>query len=68
MNLNKMGQLIFTLSRTFYEASVANEVDRRRCRGRGDSTEDDTVVENMATYAITLCKKVALVTGVDRLW
>jgi hypothetical protein len=52
----------------FYEASVANEVDRRRCRGRGDSTEDDTVVANMATYAITLCKKVALVTGVDRLW
>jgi hypothetical protein len=32
-----------TLTRTFYEASVAEEEDRRRRHDRGDSAEDDTV-------------------------
>jgi hypothetical protein len=37
------GQLISTLMRTFYEASVAEEEDRRRRRDRGDSAEDGAV-------------------------
>jgi hypothetical protein len=40
---NKSGQLISTLTRTLCEASVAEEEDRRRCRGRGDNTEDGAV-------------------------
>jgi hypothetical protein len=39
-NFNKRGQLISTLMRTFYEASAAEEEDRRRCHGHGDSAED----------------------------
>jgi hypothetical protein len=31
------------LTRTFYEASAAEEEDQRRCRGRGDNTEDGAV-------------------------
>jgi hypothetical protein len=42
-NFNKRGQLISTLLRTFYEASAAVEEDRRRRRGRGDSTEEGAV-------------------------
>jgi hypothetical protein len=42
-NFNKRCQLIVTSTRTFYEASVAEEEDRRRRRGHGDSTEDDAV-------------------------
>jgi hypothetical protein len=38
-----MGQLISTLTRTFYEGSVAEEEDRRWCRGRADSAEDGAV-------------------------
>jgi hypothetical protein len=34
---------MFTLMRTFYEASAAEEEDQRRRRGRGDSAEDDAV-------------------------
>jgi hypothetical protein len=37
-----MGQLISTLTRTFYEASAAKE-DRRWRRGRGDSAKDSAV-------------------------
>jgi hypothetical protein len=42
-NFNKRGQLISTLTRTFYEASEAEEEDWRWCRGRGDSVEDGAV-------------------------
>jgi hypothetical protein len=42
-NFNKMGQLISTFTRTFYEVSAAEEEDRRWHRGRGDSTEDGAV-------------------------
>jgi hypothetical protein len=42
-NFNKRGQLISTLTRPFYGASVAEEEDRRRRRGRGDNVEDGTV-------------------------
>jgi hypothetical protein len=38
-----MGQLISTLTRTFYEVSATEEEDRRRCCSRGDSTEDGAV-------------------------
>jgi hypothetical protein len=38
-----MGQLISTLTRTFYKASAAKEEDRRRCSDRGDSIEDGAV-------------------------
>jgi hypothetical protein len=42
-NFNKRGQLISTLTWTFYEASAAEEEDRRRRRGRGNSAEDGAV-------------------------
>jgi hypothetical protein len=42
-NFNKSGQLISTLMRTFYEASAAEEEDRRRRCGRGDNMEDGAV-------------------------
>jgi hypothetical protein len=42
-NFNKMGQLISTLTRNLYEASAAEEKDRRRLRGRSDSAEDGAV-------------------------
>jgi hypothetical protein len=42
-NFNKRGQLISTLTRTFYEASAVEEEDWRRRRGHGDSTEDGAV-------------------------
>jgi hypothetical protein len=42
-NFNKRGQLIFTLTRTFYEASATEEEDRRQRRGHGDSAEDGAV-------------------------
>jgi hypothetical protein len=42
-NFNKTGQLISTFTRTFYEASAAEEEDQRRRRGRGDNTEDGVV-------------------------
>jgi hypothetical protein len=42
-NFNKRGQLISTLTRTFYEASAIEEEDRRRRRGRSDSVEDGAV-------------------------
>jgi hypothetical protein len=42
-NFNKRGQLISTLTRTFYKASAAEKEDRRRRRGRGDSAEDCAV-------------------------
>jgi hypothetical protein len=32
-----------TLTRTFYEASAAEEEDQRRRRGRGDSAEDGVI-------------------------
>jgi hypothetical protein len=49
---NKMGQLISTLTSTFYEASAAEEEDRRRCRGRGDNTEDGAVDFRLAPFAV----------------
>jgi hypothetical protein len=48
-NFNKMRQLIPTLTRTFYKASAAEEEDRRRCRGRGDSAEDGAKPEGEGT-------------------
>jgi hypothetical protein len=42
-NFNKKGQLISTLTRTFYEASAAEEEAQRRRRGRGDSAEDGAI-------------------------
>jgi hypothetical protein len=42
-NFNKRGQLISTLTRTFYEASAAEEEDQRWHRDRGNSAEDGTV-------------------------
>jgi hypothetical protein len=39
-NFNKRGQLISTMTRTFYEASAAEEEGQRRRRSHGDSTED----------------------------
>jgi hypothetical protein len=42
-NFNKRGQLISTLTRTFYKASAAEEEDRRRHRDRGDNAEDGAV-------------------------
>jgi hypothetical protein len=42
-NFNKRGQLISTLTRTFYEASAAEEEDWRWLRGRGDNAEDGAV-------------------------
>jgi hypothetical protein len=42
-NFDKRGQLISTLTRTFYEVSAAEEEDRRRHRSRGDSAEDGMV-------------------------
>jgi hypothetical protein len=41
--IKKRGQLISTLTRTFYKASVAEEEDRRWRRGRGNSMEDGAV-------------------------
>jgi hypothetical protein len=42
-NFNKRGQLISTLTGTFYEAIAAEEEDWRRRRGRGDNVEDGAV-------------------------
>jgi hypothetical protein len=42
-NFNKRGQLISTLTRTFYEASAAEEEDRRWRRGCSDSAEDGAI-------------------------
>jgi hypothetical protein len=42
-NFNKRGQLISTLTRTFYEASTAEEKDWRRRHDRGNSAEDGAV-------------------------
>jgi hypothetical protein len=40
------------LTRTFYEASAAEEEDRRRCRGRGDSAEDGAVDVLFVPFAV----------------
>jgi hypothetical protein len=59
-NFNKMDQLISTLTRTFYEASAAEEEDRRRHRGRGDSAEDGAVDVRSGPFLVTHAQPAGL--------
>jgi hypothetical protein len=58
-NFNKREQLIYTLTRTFYEASASTEEDRRRRCGRGDSAEDGAEPHGFSIYIYTHCLSTA---------
>jgi hypothetical protein len=59
-NFNKWGQLISTLTRTFYEVSADKKEDRRRRCGRGNRAEDGAVDVRSGPFHHRACMAPAL--------